>query len=169
MKYSALASLLLVASAIAFSPASSNGRVDTLLSAKKGAVEEKKSVASRIFELDLFAPVADQNDYGARKKKKIVTGKLTDNSYVPAGLTKAQYAKIRQDEKAKKESNYKAKMAKAGIFEDFTECKLVSLPSAYMLCHYLGFEQLALTRPFSHNMHLTFLFFHRVQEAWNRR
>lgn len=123
MKYSSvIASLLLVTSASAFAPTSSDGRTSTSLSAKKQAVPEKKSsIASRIFDLDLFSPVADQNDYGARNKKKIVTGKISDNSYIPSGLTKAQYEKIRADEKAKKEANYKAKMAKAGVFEDFTE------------------------------------------------
>ena len=121
MKYTALFALLLASSATAFAPATTNGRVETTLSAKKSAEPQKKSLAGRIFDLDLFAPVADQNDYGARSKKKIVTGKITDKSYVPSGLTKAQYEKIRADEKAQKEANYKAKMAKAGIFEDFTE------------------------------------------------
>ena len=120
MKYTALVALLVASSATAFAPASTNGRVETTLSAKKSAVPEKKSLSSRIFDLDLFAPVADQNDYGARSKKKIVTGKITEQSYVPSGLTKAQYEKIRGEEKARKEANYKAKMAKAGIFEDFT-------------------------------------------------
>ena len=121
MKYTALFALLLASSATAFAPATTNGRVETTLSAKKSAEPQKKSLAGRIFDLDLFAPVADQNDYGARSKKKIVTGKITDKSYVPSGLTKAQYEKIRAEERARKEANYKAKMAKAGIFEDFTE------------------------------------------------
>ncbi len=121
MNYTALVALLLASSATAFAPATTNGRVETTLSAKKSAEPQKKSLAGRIFDLDLFAPVADQNDYGARSKKKIVTGKITDKSYVPSGLTKAQYEKIRAEERARKEANYKAKMAKAGIFEDFTE------------------------------------------------
>jgi hypothetical protein len=121
MNYTALVALLLASSATAFAPATTNGRVETTLSAKKSAEPQKKSLAGRIFDLDLFAPVADQNDYGARSKKKIVTGKITDKSYVPSGLTKAQYEKIRAEERAQKEANYKAKMAKAGIFEDFTE------------------------------------------------
>jgi hypothetical protein len=122
MNYTALVALLLASSATAFAPATTNGRVETTLSAKKSAEpQKKKSLAGRIFDLDLFAPVANQNDYGARSKKKIVTGKITDKSYVPSGLTKAQYEKIRAEERARKEANYKAKMAKAGIFEDFTE------------------------------------------------
>jgi hypothetical protein len=121
MKHTALFALLLASSATAFTPATTNGRVETTLSAKKSAEPQKKSLAGRIFDLDLFAPVADQNDYGARSKKKIVTGKITDKSYVPSGLTKAQYEKIRAEERARKEANYTAKMAKAGLFEDFTE------------------------------------------------
>ena len=52
---------------------------------------------------------------------QIKTGKITDKSYVPAGLTRAQYEKIRADEQAKKEANYQKNAKKAGIFEDFTE------------------------------------------------
>jgi hypothetical protein len=48
-------------------------------------------------------------------------GKITDKSYVPNGLTKEQYEKIRLAEVAKKEANYKKNVAKAGKFEDFTE------------------------------------------------
>lgn len=40
---------------------------------------------------------------------------------MPNGLTKAQYEKIRAEEVAKKEANYKRNVAKAGIFEDYTE------------------------------------------------
>lgn len=117
MKYFAFATLLLVSSATAFAPASSNGRVsNTSLSAKKLAAPEKKSLASRIFDLDLFEPVKEQNNYGARSKKKLATGKITSSSYIPNGLTKAQYEKIRTGEKAKKEANYKAKMAKVSVF-----------------------------------------------------
>merc|ERR1711862_270495 len=46
------------------------------------------------------------------KKKKIVTGKITEGkSYVPAGLTASQYNKVRAAEVKKK----------AGIFEDYTD------------------------------------------------
>ena len=107
MKYSALIALSLLVSASAFTPAS-NGRSTSALSA------EKKPFFSQVFDLDLFAPVADVNDYGARKKKKIATGKLTEKSYVPTGLSKAQYEKIRAAEIAKKEANYQKNAAKAG-------------------------------------------------------
>lgn len=114
MKYSALIAVSLVASANAFAPAA-NGRSTSALSA------EKKPFFSQVFDMDLFAPVADVNDYGARKKKKLATGKLTEKSYVPSGLSKAQYEKIRLAEIAKKEANYQKNAAKAGKFQDFTE------------------------------------------------
>ena len=114
MKYSALLVLSLVASANAFAP-SKNGRPETALSA------EGKTFFNRVFELDLFAPVADQNDYGARKKKKLTQGKITDKSYIPSGLTKAQYAKLRAEEVARKNAKYQQNAKKAGVYEDFTE------------------------------------------------
>ena len=52
-----------VASTSAFAP-SSNGRVSTQL-------HEKKSFFSTVFDMDLFAPKSDQNDYGARNKKNV--------------------------------------------------------------------------------------------------
>lgn len=48
-------------------------------------------------------------------------GKITDSSYVPAGLTKSQYEQIRAKEQAKKDANYKKNVAKAGKFIDFTD------------------------------------------------
>ena len=48
-------------------------------------------------------------------------GKLTDSSYVPAGLTKAEYEKIREADLKKKEENYKKNVAKAGKFIGFNE------------------------------------------------
>merc|ERR1719223_1699398 len=71
--------------------------------------------------MDLFAPKADQNDYGARNKKQLGVGKLGGNSYVPNGLSREQYEKIRQGEAQKKASNYQRNVAKAGKFEDYTE------------------------------------------------
>merc|ERR1711971_935581 len=64
--------------------------------------------------MDLFAPVATQNDYGARKSKKLTTGKLSGNSYVPDGLTKAQYEAVRNKDSKKN-------VAKAGKFLDYTK------------------------------------------------
>jgi hypothetical protein len=67
-----LASLATVA---AFAPAQ-NGRVQSVLSA------EKKPFFSQIFDMDLFAPVATQNDYGARTKKNVSTPRLLIGLYV---------------------------------------------------------------------------------------
>mmetsp|Transcript_11402 Transcript_11402/g.24734 ORF Transcript_11402/g.24734 Transcript_11402/m.24734 type:complete len:170 (-) Transcript_11402:545-1054(-) len=80
-----------------------------------------ESIFKKISNLDLWAPVADSNDYGARGKKQIKTGTLTDRSYVPSGLTKAQYEKIRAENDQKKAANYQKNVAKAGIFQDYTE------------------------------------------------
>ena len=80
-----------------------------------------KTAFSTISNLDLWAPVADSNDYGGRSKKNLKTGKLTDKSYVPSGLTKAQYEKIRKVADAKKAANYAQNVAKAGVFEDYTQ------------------------------------------------
>ena len=80
-----------------------------------------KTAFSTISNLDLWAPVKDSNDYGGRSKKNIKTGKLTDKSYVPSGLTRAQYEKIRKDADAKKAANYQKNVAKAGVFEDYTQ------------------------------------------------
>ncbi|KAI2501245.1 hypothetical protein MHU86_13189 [Fragilaria crotonensis] len=103
-----------LATAAAFAPAQ-NGRVQSVLSA------EKKPFFSQIFDLDLFAPVATQNDYGARTKKNVQIGKITEKSYIPAGLSAAEYQKIREAEKKKKDSIYQKNVAKAGKFQDFTK------------------------------------------------
>ena len=72
--------------------------------------------------MDLFAPVSDQNDYGARSKKTLTTGKIeAGKSYVPGGLTAAEYEKIRNSEAQKKAANYQRNVAKAGKFEDYAE------------------------------------------------
>jgi hypothetical protein len=58
------------------------------------------ALADTIFGMDLFNP--EINKYGARKKKGTIgPKKLTDNAYVPAGLSKTQYEKIRFEEAAK--------------------------------------------------------------------
>ena len=111
MKYTAAASIALLASASAFAPAPSSGRVSVA----------REALADKIFGLDLFEPNKDQNDYGARAKKNIKVGSLGANSYVPAGLTKAEYEKIRAAEAKKKEENYQRNVKKAGVFTDFTE------------------------------------------------
>jgi len=48
-------------------------------------------------------------------------GTITSNSYVPQGLNAKQYAEIRKKEQAKKQANYKRNVAKAGVFEDYTD------------------------------------------------
>ena len=100
-----------LASASAFVPAAKAPQTTQL----------NESFFSKLSNMDLWAPVADSNDYGARGKKNLKTGTLTDRSYVPAGLTKAQYEKVRADENAKKAANYQRNVAKAGKFLDYTE------------------------------------------------
>merc|ERR1712106_804712 len=71
---------------------------------------------------DLFAPKKDQNTYGARKKKDLRLGKIkAGKSYVPSGLTAEQYDGIRKGQQKKKAANYARNVAKAGVFEDYTE------------------------------------------------
>lgn len=100
-----------VASASAFAPAPKAPQSTQL----------NESLFKKISNLDLWAPVSDSNDYGGRAKKNVKTGSLTDRSYVPSGLTKAQYEKIRADTDAKKAANYQKNVNKAGIFQDYTE------------------------------------------------
>ena len=111
MKVSAILAAASVASASAFVPSPQTPQSTQL----------NESLFKKISNLDLWAPVADSNEYGARSKKNLKTGKLTDKSYVPFGLTKAQYEKVRAEEVAKKEANYKKNVAKAGKFLDYTE------------------------------------------------
>ena len=42
-------------------------------------------------------------------------------SYIPSGLTAKQYDGIRKGQEKKKAANYAKNVAKAGIFEDYTE------------------------------------------------
>ena len=114
MKVTAILIAASVASASAFVP--SNGRATSAPS-----TQLNESLFKKISNMDLWAPVADSNDYGARSNKKIVTGKLTDRSYGPAGVTKAQYEKIRADADKKKAANYQKNVAKAGVFIDYTD------------------------------------------------
>ena len=69
MKYTvALTSAACIASASAFAP-STGARSSTQLAAKEEG--EKKTLFKTIFDMDLFAPVKTQNDYGARNSKKV--------------------------------------------------------------------------------------------------
>jgi hypothetical protein len=51
---------------------------------------------------------------------QLKVGELSKTSYVPEGMTKAAYKKLRQQEQKKKEANYKKNVKKAGVFEDYT-------------------------------------------------
>lgn len=106
-----VASLSLVAG---FAPQSAGSR-------SRACVTQQYALADRIFGMDLFAPKADQNNYGARAKKNIKIGTLTSNSYTPNGLTPAEYDKIRKAEFAKKQKTYEEKSKKAFKFTDYTE------------------------------------------------
>ena len=113
MKTQTVVAAALIGSAAAFAPQQA-GRPATSLA-------EKKSIAARIFDMDLFAPVADQNDYGARSRKNLSQGKIGSNSYVPSGLSASEYNAIRDKEAAKKKANYDRNVAKAGKFLDYTK------------------------------------------------
>jgi hypothetical protein len=76
---------------------------------------------TQVFNMDLFAPKKDQNKYGARTKKNLKLGEITSTSYIPNGLTAAQYKKVREGEKATKDKNYQKNVAKAFKFNDFTD------------------------------------------------
>merc|ERR1719188_1179425 len=79
-----------------------------------------ESLFKRVSDMDLWAPIKDSNDYGARGRKNLGTAKLADRSYVPSGLTKAQYERVRADDSSKKNANYQRNVAKAGKFLGFT-------------------------------------------------
>jgi len=111
MKTFAAILIATVASAAAFAPAPSTGYKTAL----------NKSIFDIVSDMDLFAPKADQNNYGARDKKDLKLGKIGDSSYIPSGLSAAQYQKLREAEKAKKDANYKRNVAKAGKFIDYTD------------------------------------------------
>eukprot|EP00555_Chaetoceros_dichaeta_P004380 CAMPEP_0198263850 /NCGR_PEP_ID=MMETSP1447-20131203/13836_1 /TAXON_ID=420782 /ORGANISM="Chaetoceros dichaeta, Strain CCMP1751" /LENGTH=196 /DNA_ID=CAMNT_0043952597 /DNA_START=23 /DNA_END=613 /DNA_ORIENTATION=- len=134
---SALIVAACVASSSAFAPDSSNqcARHGTeLFAAKKKFVPSKKAASAkgakksvtlsqRIFDMDLFSPVKEQNDFGARNtmKKDFKTGTLSKNSYVPQGLTKAQYEKVRSADSTAKKNNYNKFFSKVGTTLGFYE------------------------------------------------
>merc|ERR1711957_710112 len=84
--------------------------------------KDKKTVASAVFDMDLYNfRTEKRNDYGGRKTKNLKVGALSANSYVPNGMTQREYTKMRFDEKAKKDANYQRNVKKAGIFMDYTD------------------------------------------------
>lgn len=83
-------------------------------------VTSRDALFNKIFDMDLFAPKKDQNTYGARNKKNLKQGKITESSYIPAGLTKAQYEKVRAGDQNVKDTRYAKNVAKAGKFTDYT-------------------------------------------------
>jgi hypothetical protein len=70
MKTTVVIASALLASASAFAPVEFHGRVSTA----------QNALADRIFGLDLFEPKKDQNKYGARAKKNLAIGKITEKS-----------------------------------------------------------------------------------------
>ena len=63
MKTSCVIAVACIGSAAAFAP-QTGARAAT-------ALNEKTPLFNRIFGMDLYAPQADQNDYGARNKKNV--------------------------------------------------------------------------------------------------
>merc|ERR1719242_971148 len=113
--------ILSVASAFAPVVHKRSVQVSTELCAKE-KTEKKKSIFGIISDLDLFAPKATQNDYSARGKKNLAVGKINQgSSYVPSGMSAAEYNNIRKKAADKKAANYQKNVAKAGIFIDYTD------------------------------------------------
>jgi hypothetical protein len=52
---------------------------------------------------------------------QLKVGKINKKSYVPAGLSAAEYEKIRAKDKKEKDCKYQENAAKAGEFQDYTE------------------------------------------------
>mmetsp|Transcript_28450 Transcript_28450/g.28804 ORF Transcript_28450/g.28804 Transcript_28450/m.28804 type:complete len:187 (-) Transcript_28450:351-911(-) len=109
-----VAVVLAVTAVQGFAPAASQGgRTGTQL---------QKSIFDAISDMDLWAPDKDSNEYGARNKKKLSIGEIKKGkSYVPDGLTASEYSNIRKKQQKSKDDNYKRNVAKAGVFEDYTE------------------------------------------------
>lgn len=53
--------------------------------------------------------------------RQLKSGSIGSSSYVPAGLSAAEYAKIRAQDEKKKDASYKKNVAKAGKYQDFTK------------------------------------------------
>jgi hypothetical protein len=109
MKFSLVLAFTLMASALAFAPKPVSQRVTVQCDA----------LFDNIMGMDLFD--RSKSMYGARDKKDLKVGKIGDASYIPNGLTKAQYEKVRAGEKAKKDARYKMNVQKGGKFKDYDE------------------------------------------------
>lgn len=81
---------------------------------------ELNAIFDNIANMDLFAPKKNQNKYGARSGKNLKVAEIK-GGYVPDGLTESQYNQIRSEAASKKAANYQRNVAKAGIFENYTE------------------------------------------------
>lgn len=120
MKYTAALVLAAAASTEAFGPFGGKKAPAPAPVAKEAP--KGKRIAARVFDMDLFAPRADQNDYGARGRKNLKQGTISaGSSYVPSGLSADEYNKIRKEAATKKEANYQRNVAKAGKFLDYTQ------------------------------------------------
>ena len=109
MKLTIAVAFTLLASALAFAPQPTGTRVAVSCDA----------LFDGIAGMDLFD--RKKSMYGARSKKDLSVGKIGDKSYIPNGLTKAQYEKVRKDAQTKKDANYSKNVKKAGVFMDYTD------------------------------------------------
>jgi len=87
--------------------------------AKKLPPKDNTKIAQRIFGMDLWAPISKSNDFGARTGKKLQAAALGRNSYVPEGLSKADYMKVRNNDDQKKKKQYSKVMSKVGSSTSF--------------------------------------------------
>jgi hypothetical protein len=108
MKFIVAFTFTLLASALAFAPKPTSPRVAV----------STEALFDGIAGMDLFD--RKKSMYGARSKKDLKVGKIGNQSYVPNGLTKAQYEKVRKDAETKKNANYSKNVKKAGVFMDYT-------------------------------------------------
>jgi len=82
----------------------------------------QKSIFDAISDMDLWAPDKDANTYGARKKKKLGIGDIkAGKSYVPDGLTAAQYQELRKKQETSKKDNYQRNMSKRNTHGKYYE------------------------------------------------
>jgi hypothetical protein len=109
MKYTVAFTFTLLASALAFAPKPTSPRVAVSCDA----------LFDGISGMDLFD--RKKSMYGARSSKDLKVGKIGATSYIPSGLTKEQYEKVRKGSQEKKDANYKKNVKKAGIFNDYTD------------------------------------------------